>query len=398
MTNTLDLKNVTALRKAPAGIYSHAGDAFPGLKFNVGKRKRSWYFRGRIDGKFKSVTLGTFPELTAAQAFQRIEKEKVHHGNAATADVATVRDAWGKYRIDARANRRASERHLDDLERKLESYATSILALSPTRVSTMNVRDCLNAIESVATRHHIKAALSCAFSMLDIPTPIQRGKIKLAPVGDKATFWEAYCKSNREQDADDWSPIWNAIIAQRERNVLRGTAWIVMLFTGIRSEAVRSLRWEDVDLQRGEIHLSKMKNGLSRTIPICDTVVRALMAIRQSDSVFVFPASSKTGHLDHLDTLMHPTAKQDTGKLDKRGKPIMKGIPILRQHDTRKHFQEACNEAMLPEQVTEFLRGGKSGSFAMLSKYTRRVGKTAPAMIEDVILERIKVTPAFEVE
>lgn len=382
MTNTLDLKNVSALRKAPEGIYSHAGDAFPGLKFNVGKTKRSWYFRGRINGKFKSVTLGTFPELTAAQAFKRIDAEKVHHGNEATTTVATVRDAWGKYRIDARANDRASERHLDDLERKLESYASSILDMSPTRVSTMNIRDCLNEIESVSTRHHVKAALSSAFSMLEIPTPIQRGKIKLAPVGDKETLWEVYCRAHPDQDPEDWSPMWNAIEAQKARNVLRGTAWIVMLFTGIRSEAVRSLTWDQIDLQRGEIYLSKMKNKLPRTIPVCETVVRALMAIRQSDSKFVFPASSKTGYLDHLDRLKHP----DNGEL------------ILRQHDTRKHFQEACNEAMLPEQVAEFLRGGKSGSFAMLSKYTRRVGKTAPAMIEEVVLERIKVTPAFEVE
>lgn len=379
MTNTLDFKSVPSLRKADIGIYSHAGDAFPGLKFNVGKTKRSWYFRGRINGKFKSVTLGTFPELTAAQAFKRIEAERVHHGNVATSEVATVRDAWREYRADARANERASEKHLDDLERKLESYATGILAMSPTRVSLMDVRRCLNAIESVATRHHVKAAINCAYSMLDIPTPIQRGKIKLAAVGDRATFWEEYCRAHPEQDPEDWSPMWNAIMAQRDRNVLRGTAWIVMLFTGIRSDDVRSLTWDQIDLQRGEIHLVAIKSGVDRTIPICDTVRDALMAIRQSDDARVFPASSKTGYLDHLDTLKH------------------NGERILRQHDTRKHFQEASNEAMLPEHVMLFLRGDKggSGASAMLSKYTRRVGKSAPAMIEEVILERIKVRPAF---
>lgn len=388
---------MSALRKADIGIYSHTGDAFPGLKFNVGKTKRSWYFRGRIDGKFKSVTLGTFPELTAAQAFQRIEKEKVHHGNAATADVATVRDAWRKYRIDARANRRASEKHLDDLETKLGRYASGILEMSPTRVSTMNVRDCLNEIESVATRHHVKAALSSAFSMLDIPTPIQRGKIKLAAVGDRATLWEEFCKSHPNQDPEDWSPMWEAIMAQRDRNILRGTAWIVMFLSGIRSEDVRELTWDQVDLQRGEIHLRAIKSGVDRTIPICGTVVRALTAIHQSGSGFVFPASSKTGYIDHLDRLMHPTVKRDTGRLDKKGRPILEGIPILRQHDTRKHFQEASNEAMLPEHVMLFLRGDKGGQGGqkMLMKYTRRVGKTAPAMIEDVVLERIKVTPDF---
>ncbi|WP_171178421.1 tyrosine-type recombinase/integrase [Ruegeria sp. HKCCA4633] len=383
--NLVNFNSVPDLRKAAIGTYAHDGDRFPNMKFRVGKTKRSWTYRGRINGKFKSVVLGTFPDLTAAQAFKRIEKEKVHHGNEATTKVATVRDAWGKYRIDARANKRASEKHLDDLERKLDAYASTILDTSPTRVSTMNVRDCLNEIESVATRHHVKAALSSAFSMLDITTPIQRGKIKLAPVGDRATLWEEYCKRHPDQDPEDWSPIWNAIMAQRERNVLRGTAWIVMFFTGIRSEDVRELEWSQVNLQRGEIELIQTKSGIDRTISICDTVVRALTAIQQSDSKFVFPTTStKTGetiHLDHLDRLKHPDNRE----------------PILRQHDTRKHFQEASNEAMLPENVMLFLRGDKSakGGQKMLLKYTRRVGKTAPAMIEEVILERIKVTPAF---
>lgn len=384
MANTIDLKNVTALRKADIGIYAHSGDAFPGLKFNVGKTKRSWYFRGRINGKFKSLTLGTFPELTAAQAFKRIDKEKQHHGNEATSEVATVRDAWAIYRKDALVNARASERHLNDVERKLESYAATILDMSPTRVSLLDVPNTLNAIESVSTRHHVKAAINCAYSMLDIPTPIQHGKIKLAAVGERATLWEEYCKSHPDQDPEDWTPLWEAIMAQRARNIHRGTAWIVMLFTGIRSEDVRELEWDQVDLQRGEIELIKTKSGIDRTIPICDTVIRALTAIRETDSKFVFPAASKTGYLDHLDVLKHAE----------------NGEKLIRQHDTRKHFQEACNEAMLPEHVMLFLRGDKAGKGGqkMLLKYTRRVGKTAPAMIEEVILERIKVIPSFKLE
>lgn len=143
-----------------------------------------------------------------------------------------------------------------------------------------------------------------------------------------------------------------------------------MLFTGIRADDVRSLTWDQVDFERGELRFDKLKSGVGRSIPVCDTVLRILDAQR-SNHEHVFAADSQTGYIDHLDRL-------------KFG-----GEFVLRQHDTRKHFQNAMNEAMLPDGVQLFLRGDKAGSNNMLAKYTRRVGKSAPAMIEEIIIERI---------
>lgn len=371
MSETVNFDRGAALLKLPEGLYRHDGDKYQGLFLNVGKRKKTWYWRGRLGGKTRNISLGPFPSLSPQQAAQQAQKDVQHGANPTTAKVRSVRDAWAAYRIDARKNDRASDKHLDDLERKLDLNASRIMGMSPTQVSLLDVRDCLNAIESVATRHHVKAAISSAYSMLDVPAPFGRGKIKLKAVPKRETLWAAACRDHGF-DEEDWSPMWGAI--QGMGNALRRTAWEVMLFTGIRSNDVRSLTWDQVDLTAKTLTLIKMKNGLDRTLPVSDTVVTALTAIR-SNHDFVFPASSKTGYIDHLDALKH------------------NGVPVLRPHDTRKHFMQATAEALMPSYVAHWLRGDKQGAAGdeMLMTYLKRMNnRDAVSKIETVILGRIE--------
>jgi len=374
--------------------YKHRDTKYECLYLGVGKRWATWYFKGRIAGKSKHVKLGTFPEMSPADALAQIDTESRHRGNTATASIKTVRDAWNEYK----AGSGATEQHMSDQTSKLERYAPNILNMSPTQVGLLDVRRCLNAIPSIATRHHVKAGINSAFSFLDIPSPIPRGKLKakqIGKVGKRDTFWKVLCDGNDDIDRRDWSPMWEAIMSVK--NPLRRAAWIVMLFTGIRSNDVRSLCWEQVNLQRAEIKLTELKNGETRTIPVCQTVVKALQAIRSSKYDQVFPAVSKTGYLDHLDTLMHPTLKVDTGESDKNGNAIFKPVHVLRQHDTRHHFSSACGPARIPSYAVAFLRGditSKNSDDEMAMHYQEDLDMHAlVADIERVLIERIKTTP-----
>jgi integrase len=409
MTATLNFDSVPQVRKAvkdkpTSGTkwYKHEDRKYECLYLGVGKRAATWYFKGRLNGKSRQKSLeATFPETTAATAFAKIDALTAHHGSETTSEIKTVRDAWKEYRVGATAKQST----LDDQESKLERFAEAILNKSPTAVKLLDVRRCLLAIPSVSTRHHVKSAINNAYSILDIRSPITRGKLKakqLGKVRKRPTFWKELCDSDPDIDRRDWSPMWEAIMAVK--NPLRRTAWIVMFFTGIRSDDVRSLRWDQIDLARKTIRLDDMKNGETRTLPICDTVVAALSAIR-SNYAFVFPTTStKTGetiYIDHLDTLMHPTLQEDTGKLDKKGNLILKPIPVLRQHDTRHHFTSACGPARVPSYAAAFLRGDITSDNRdddMVMEYQEDLDLHDLVMdIEKVIIDRIKVTPAFEV-
>ncbi len=397
MTATLNFDSVPQVRKAASHKpdvgtvwYSHDGDKYPCLYLGVGKRAATWYFKGRLNGRSQQKSLGMkFPEATAAQAKAKIEALTKHLGNEATADIRTVRDAWEHHCTTKQSEGRMSDAHRRDMTNKLNRWASDIMSKSPTDVSTIMIQNAINAIDtgrgdnSSATKRHVKAALSAA--LIRLPGENLLKHVTVPEANERDPLWYAVCDDDRELDPEDLSVVWEAIMSKREKNVIIGTAWIVMLFTGIRSTNVRTLRWKAdgthgwVDLQRNVFVFPKLKSGnRDMEIPVCETVIRELLSIKSAGSDWVFP--SVDGHIDHLDALK------------------ANGRVVLRQHDTRKFFQEACNEALLPDHVMAFLRGDKTTKETgkMLLKYTTRVGKSAPAMVETVLFERIKVEPSFE--
>jgi integrase len=126
----------------------------------------------------------------------------------------------------------------------------------------------------------------------------------------------------------------------------RRVAWIVMLFTGIRSGNVCELRWSHVDLAKGTIKIDDLKNHLERDFPIADVVVAALNTLPQHEG-WVFPAESASGHAEDLGHLS-VTEVVDGVKHQKK---------LLRQHDTRRLFTTAARMELLPSYIIDQLRG-----------------------------------------
>ena len=73
------------------------------------------------------------------------------------------------------------------------------------------------------------------------------------------------------------------------------------LYTGARKKNVQSMRWEEINLEDKTWHIpdEKTKNGRSQTIPLIEPAVAILENIKVKKSgEFVFPARSKSGHLE----------------------------------------------------------------------------------------------------
>ena len=385
MTDAIDFTKNAKLLKAPAGMYRHDGDRFPGLYLNVGKRRSTWYLKKRVGGKVRSIKIGVFPDMDAMQASKQGDTKSKQARTSP--DITTVRDGWDKHCDTSQAMGAMSDQHRHDMTVKLERYAGNVLSMHVADVTSACIQDVINNLARDgmnATARHIRTGLGSAFNYSSVVNPVAGKKVRAPRSAETETKWALACNVH-DLDEDDWSLMWEAIMNMN--NILRRTAWVVMLFTGIRAGNVRSLRWDQIDLQMRTIHLPKMKNKLARTLPICDTVVSALTAIRAGGSDLVFPAHSKTGHIDQLD-LLTTTINEER-------------VPILSQHDTRRHFMQAGAEAFLPDYVIHYLRGDVSGGKGndMLMKYMKRMGNhRAPAEIEKVILQRIKVEPCFIIE
>ena len=125
-----------------------------------------------------------------------------------------------------------------------------------------------------------------------------------------------------------------------------GPVLLTAIFTGLRASELRGLRWEDVDLKRGEIHVRQRADRYNkfgkpkseageRTVPLPPMVVAALrehrLASPKSELGLVFPNSK--GGVDHRNSIVccgfHP-AQIAAGVVDQQGGAKYKGLHSLR--------------------------------------------------------------------
>ena len=121
---------------------------------------------------------------------------------------------------------------------------------------------------------------------------------------------------------------------------------LTAIFTGLRASELRGLKWADIDLKRGEVHVrqradrygkigrTKSEAG-ERTVPLPPMVVSVLrehrLACPNGTLGLVFPNSK--GSVDHRNTIvergLHP-AQVAAGVVDQHGRAKYKGLHALR--------------------------------------------------------------------
>jgi integrase len=132
---------------------------------------------------------------------------------------------------------------------------------------------------------------------------------------------------------------------------------LTAIFTGLRASELRGLRWHDVDLKRGEVHVrqradrygkigpTKSEAG-ERAVPLPPMVVSALrehrLACAHSALGLAFPNSK--GGVDHRNSIvergLHPAQiAAGVTKLDKNGKPVAKYAGL---HSLRHFYASWC--------------------------------------------------------
>ena len=125
-----------------------------------------------------------------------------------------------------------------------------------------------------------------------------------------------------------------------------GPLLLTAVFTGLRASELRGLRWEDVDLKRGELHVRQRADRYNafgkpkseageRTVPLPPMVVTALREHRlsspRSELDLVFP--NVRGGVEHRNSIVkcgfHP-AQIAAGVVDQHGGAKYKGLHSLR--------------------------------------------------------------------
>ena len=85
--------------------------------------------------------------------------------------------------------------------------------------------------------------------------------------------------------------------SNRGRHGLRDDTLILIMFRhGLRVGEVTALRWEQVDLKKGHLHVNRLKNGLPSTHPIRGIELRAFRQLQRDypESPYVFISERQT--------------------------------------------------------------------------------------------------------
>lgn len=124
---------------------------------------------------------------------------------------------------------------------------------------------------------------------------------------------------------DEISALFNAI--EQCGNAQVRDFLLLCIYTAARSGKVMSMRWEDIDIQRGVWYLQDDKNGDSYRVPLVPQAIELLKA-RQAGQQgrkagFVFPAARGSGHMENPRKTWYKILRQA-------------GVVNLRIHDLRR--------------------------------------------------------------
>lgn len=172
---------------------------------------------------------------------------------------------------------------------ELEKVCDEIKANAKPIAGSVNTPGVAQANKVIA---HVSAIWNALDKRYDLPLKNPATRLSLSALKPRSTRID-----------DDAFPAWYAKVIAIDP--VRRDLQLVSLFTGLRTESVRNLRWEDVDEEREILHVQKAKGDRPYTLPLVETVRDILKARRTDNAIamkdhggdrgFVFPSLSRDG-------------------------------------------------------------------------------------------------------
>lgn len=138
------------------------------------------------------------------------------------------------------------------------------------------------------------------------------------------------------------------------KNVLRLTLW-----TGCRTGEVCNMAWEDVDLDKGTIHLRETKRGVERYVQLSDQAIDFLKVLRLNSDKYLFPSQATKKPIQQKYLTENSWRLRESGQ--------MLDIPHWTPHDLRRTVRTGLSRLQCPNEVAEAVlghtRGGVEGIY-----------------------------------
>lgn len=366
--------NIRKLPAAETGTVWYTDTDLQGFQLAVGKRTRAFYVVKSLRNQQVRVKIGEWPFVPALGAREqaRIVIGEISKGNdprqqADDNEMLTVQDALDRY-IAARTTGREKKKSITG--GTAQNYRDLFKCHAPKWLRR-DIRS-ITAAE-VAEKHEKMGYHSAANKLVRVFHSLQRSVGIVPPPG-----FNFNVEKPRETGVkpDERAEFGQNILAVE--NISRRAAWLIGCYTGIRKNNLLALEWEHVDLRACTLFLPRMKNRLSRTMPLSSQAVAVLKSLVGLDPKWVFPSfdGSKSGHL-----------------IEVRDGAIPAHVCF---HDTRHIFSEAGGDCLLPEYAIAYLRGdalSKSMAQQYMSRLSTERMRAPIQQIGDLIDEELFPKP-----
>lgn len=242
----------------------------------------------------RSVTLGSWPDLPTVYAARDVAVEKMAAITTRTDDrstgIHTLRDAMESHIEQSDASNLTKTYYRQQIDRQL-------VKLFDRPIDELTLPDLKRALaphvdangKPTSTQQHLRQIIGTAFKRASVVRRIPNvadalKKVKYRARNNKVKF-----------DVDEAWPALVLIEARKAHNLIIGTAWEIMLFTGLRAKNVTELRWANIDLDSARLRVAELKNGTEGAFPIADRVVAALRALPRHSEWVARPVQRDAG-------------------------------------------------------------------------------------------------------
>jgi integrase len=342
------------------------------------------YQRDLPGGATRRVTLGRYPLMTLTQARQDAarkyaamidgvdpsaqRRERVREQKRKEHEAFTLRKALASHLSDMRS-KQCAPRSITSFEDRVARLLASWLDRPLVEITR---KECIEKHRQLTAKHGPVAANGTLRSFRACWRSAQRLFEHLPP----HPVFVVYNKQVRKRSPIPWAdlPAWWAGVEAIDNPVRRDLNWLV-LFTGLRSEDARKIRWEHIDFDKGTLHRPKPKGGVDRafTIPLAAYLL-ALLAKRKlanvvqfgDDKGWVFATVNDAGAVTHV------VDARRTGYVpNPKTGGVKKVTTAPTMHRLRDTFATACLEASVGMLETKVLMNHSLPSGSVTEGYMR---------------------------
>ncbi|MEC8067708.1 MAG: integrase family protein [Pseudomonadota bacterium] len=286
--------NKTNVEKIPfteKGQKMYLDTELKGFGLLVGKKNKSYFAQKDIKGKSQRISIGRHGVWTAELARKEAQEllrqmdkgiNPVAEKKAEEANKITLGDALkihlNKLKREKRAQR-SMETYIYNIEKGLSDWLGRNLQ-DITRTEVRERHDKMTKERGSYAANNTMKNLRAVYNTL----MKEYDNIPVSPT--IAVHWN---KEYRRQEpiAEEQLKYWYEKV-KRLKNPVRQDWQVFVIFTGLRKTDACSIRWEDVDLQKGSLHRPNPKGGETRafTLPLSDVCLEILKRRKKDNPKF----------------------------------------------------------------------------------------------------------------